>query len=207
MFRHPLHVLLLIMTALFQFPALAASAQILVLGDSLSAGYGLARNQAWPYLLEQRLKQEKRDYAVINASISGETTSGGLSRLPAALKQAKPDLVILALGANDGLRGLPVSSMKNNLESMIKQSQAAGAKVMLIGMRLPPNFGPAYTKTYDQAFADLAQQYKLAFLPFLLEGFAEKPEMFQADGLHPIAAAEPIILDHVWPVLKKLLKP
>lgn len=201
-FRH----LLLIALAMIQFPAFAALPTILVMGDSLSAGFGLARQQAWPSLLEQKLKQEKRDYAVANASISGETTSGGLSRLPAALKQFQPAVVIVALGANDGLRGLPVATMKSNLDAMIRQSQAAGAKVLLIGMHLPPNFGPDYTTAFDRAFADLAKQYKLPFLPFLLEGFAERPEMFQPDGLHPVAAAEPIILAHVWPELKKLLK-
>jgi len=179
---------------------------ILVFGDSLSAGYGLANGDAWPALLVQRLQAEKLDYGVVNASISGETSAGGRSRLPAALERTRPAVVVIALGANDGLRGLPVKQLRDNLVAMARACKAAKARVLLVGMRLPPNYGAAYTQAFDGAYAAVAKQEKLPLLPFLLEPVASDRASFQADGLHPVAAAQPKILEHVWPALKPLLK-
>ncbi len=189
---------------------------VLVFGDSLSAGYGLAREQSWPALLAQRLSQSPaqsptqstvtRRYTVVNASISGETTAGGRARLAQALQQHEPRVVIIELGANDGLRGLPIAAMRDNLAAMIGAARRAGAKVLLVGMRLPPNYGPDYTRDFEATFTALAKQEKVALLPFLLEPIASEPGAFQPDGLHPIAAAQPRILDHLWPALAPLLK-
>ncbi|MDO6385157.1 arylesterase [Uliginosibacterium sp. 31-12] len=184
----------------------ALAANILVWGDSLSAGYGIAQEQAWPQLLSRKLAAEGYRHTVINASISGETSAGGLSRLPAALTRDKPSIVIIELGANDGLRGLPVPAMRKNLDAMIRSAQASGARVMLIGMRMPPNFGPVYTQKFQQTYSELAQQYKTALLPFMMEGFAERSELFQSDNLHPTAEAQPLILANVWSALKPLLR-
>jgi acyl-CoA thioesterase-1 len=186
-------------------PAAAAEKRILVYGDSLSAGFGIAVKQSWPALLGQRLQANGSAFSVTNASISGETTAGGRARLAAALTQFKPRIVILALGANDGLRGLPVAAMKDNLAAMLKLAKKHGARVLLVGMRLPPNYGPKYTDEFDAAFRDLARREKVALLPFLLEPIALDREAYQADGLHPTAAAQPKILDHVWSALKPLL--
>jgi len=179
---------------------------ILIFGDSLSAGHGLANGQSWPSLLGQRLQAENSPYTVVNASISGETTAGGRTRLPAALERTKPAVVIIALGANDGLRGLPVKQLKENLVAMARVSKGARARVLLVGMRLPPNYGAAYTEEFDRAFATVAKQEKLPLLPFLLEPVAADRANFQPDGLHPVAATQSKILDHVWPALKPLLK-
>ncbi|NTV12121.1 MAG: arylesterase [Zoogloea sp.] len=184
----------------------AQAATILVWGDSLSAGYGLRTEEAWPTLLIKRLKEFGYSHSVVNASISGETSAGGRSRLPLALKQHKPQVVILELGANDGLRGLPVASMRDNLEDMIRNARGAGAKVLLVGMRMPPNYGPAYTEKFQSTFAELAERYRLGLVPFMMDGFADKPGLFQADGLHPVAAAQPRILDNIWPQLAPLLR-
>jgi acyl-CoA thioesterase-1 len=184
-----------------------AADKILVLGDSLSAGYGIAIEQSWPSLLNEHLKREKIPYTVVNASISGETTAGGRSRLPALLDREHPRVVILALGANDGLRGLPPQAMRANLDAMIAAAQSTGARVLIAGMQLPPNYGPDYTRNFSAVFRDLAQQRKIPLLPFLLEPIALDDTAFQADRLHPTAAAQPKILDHVWTVLKPLLKP
>jgi acyl-CoA thioesterase I len=178
---------------------------ILIFGDSLSAGHGLANGQAWPALLTQRLQAENIPYTVVNASISGETTAGGRTRLPAALERTRPAVVVIALGANDGLRGLPVKQLKENLVAMVRVSKAARARVLMVGMRLPPNYGAAYTEEFDRAFATVAKQEKLPLLPFLLEPIAADRANFQPDGLHPVAATQPKILDHVWPALKPLL--
>jgi acyl-CoA thioesterase-1 len=187
--------------------SLASAAEtVLVFGDSLSAGYGIAVRQSWPSLLAERLKQEKLPYTVVNASISGETTAGGRSRLPAALKQHRPAIVILALGANDGLRGLPISEARANLTQMTQAARASGARVLLAGMRLPPNYGTEYTRDFATLFSAVAKQEKTALLPFLLEPIAADDAAFQADRLHPTAAAQPKILDHVWLSLKPLLK-
>ncbi|MFA9441481.1 arylesterase [Uliginosibacterium sp. sgz301328] len=184
----------------------ALAASILVMGDSLSAGYGIEQAQAWPTLLDKKLKSEGYRYDVVNASISGETTAGGRSRIGAALDRAKPSVVIIELGANDGLRGLSLKAMRDNLDAMIRASQDVGARIVLVGMQMPPNFGQAYTQKFRDTFTDLSKQYKTALVPFLLDGFAQKRELFQADGLHPVAQAQPMVLDNVWPALKPLLK-
>jgi acyl-CoA thioesterase-1 len=190
---------------LFSLPASAAEKRILVYGDSLSAGYGIAVNQSWPALLGQRLQAGGSPFTVANASISGETTAGGRARFAAALEQFKPAIVILALGANDGLRGLPVTAMKDNLSFMVKLAKKQKLRVLLIGMHLPPNYGPKYTDEFHAAFRDLAQREKVPLLPFLLEPIALDRNAFQADGLHPTAAAQPKVLDHVWSALQPLL--
>lgn len=183
----------------------AAAATILVYGDSLSAAYGLAQREGWPALLQERLTTEKFNYQVMNASISGETTAGGASRIRATLATARPAVVILELGANDGLRGLPIEEMKRNLNRIIDACRDARAQVLMVGMRLPPNYGTRYTGAFAQAYADTAARYRLPLVPFLMEGFAEQRELFQSDGLHPVAAAEGRILDNIWPVLEPLL--
>jgi len=178
---------------------------ILVLGDSLSAEYGLQRGQGWVQLLANRLQQSGMKYSVVNASISGETTSGGRTRLPALLKRHRPSIVIIELGGNDGLRGLPVSRMQENLVAMVRASQAAGARVLLAGIRMPPNYGRDYTERFFEAYAAVAKQYKTALVPFLLEGFAESAEFFQPDRIHPSAQAQATILQTVLPVLDPML--
>ena len=195
----------LLLAILLALPAAAAEKRILVYGDSLSAGFGIAVRDSWPALLGQRLKAQGSTFVVANASISGETTAGGRTRFAAALSQFKPGVVILALGANDGLRGLPVPAMKENLQAMARQAKKAGARVLLVGMRLPPNYGPQYTRDFDAAYRDVARTEKLALLPFLLEPVALDSTAFQADGLHPTAAAQAKILDHVWGALKPLI--
>ena len=182
--------------------------RLLVFGDSLSAGFGIAVKDSWPALLAEKLKTvpgKAGAIEVVNASISGETTAGGRSRLDAALAQFPPRWVIIALGANDGLRGLPVAAMRANLQAMIKAAKKRGARVLLIGMRLPPNYGPDYTKSFEATFTGLARQEKVGLVPFLLEPVAGSRSNFLPDGLHPTAAAQPLILDHVWSGLKPLL--
>jgi acyl-CoA thioesterase-1 len=188
------------------YAAPGAERSILVFGDSLSAAYGIAQARGWVALLAERLKREHPHYIVVNASISGETTSGGAARIAKSLQQHKPAVVVLELGANDGLRGLPITQMKANLAAMIERSQKAGARVVLVGMKLPPNYGPEYTQAFESAFGELAKRYRTALVPFLLEGFAEKPELFQADRIHPTEAAQPLILERVWKALRPLLK-
>lgn len=182
---------------------------ILVVGDSLSAEYGLKRGTGWVALLEGRLAQEKIPARVVNASISGDTTSGGRTRLPALLAQHKPTHVVIELGGNDALRGLPVAGTEENLSHMVQASQKAGARVLLVGMQVPPNYGSDYTRRFSEVFAKVAKQHKTGLVPFFLEGVADLPDaraMFQADGIHPRAEAHPRMLDNVWPELKKLLK-
>ncbi|HZN85884.1 MAG TPA: arylesterase [Burkholderiales bacterium] len=179
---------------------------ILVYGDSLSAAYGIAEKRGWVALLGERLRRERPDYSVANASISGETSSGGLGRMARALAQHKPAVLVLELGANDGLRGLPVAQMKQNLSAMILQAQKAGARVVLVGMRIPPNYGPEYTREFEAAFADLAQRHRTARVPFLFAGMGEDLALFQPDRIHPTEAAQPILLDNVWKALRPLLK-
>lgn len=180
-------------------------AVILVLGDSLSAEYGLQRGQGWVQLLANRLQQTQSNYTVVNASISGETTSGGRTRLPALLKQHRPAIVIIELGGNDGLRGLPVTGMQENLSAMVRASQAGRARVVLAGIRIPPNYGRDYTERFYNAFATVAKQYDTALVPFLLEGFLDSADFFQADRIHPSAQAQARILQTVWPVLEPLV--
>ena len=184
----------------------AAAGVILVFGDSLSAGYGLRLNEAWPALLEQKLRAKGLRYSVVNASISGETTAGGRSRLDATLARHKPDVVIIALGANDGLRGLPLSEMRANLAAMVAASRKANARVVLVGMHMPPNYGPDYTQKFHRSFADVATAGGAALAPFMMEGFAEQRELFQSDGIHPTAPAQPLILGNIWPALTALLR-
>ena len=183
-----------------------ATQAIVVFGDSLSAGYGIQQNQGWAALLQARLTQQKLPYQVVNASISGETTSGGLARFSEMLATHKPSIVILELGANDGLRGLPVSDMRNNLNKMILQAKAANTKLLLVGMKIPPNYGQKYSRDFSASYAILAKQHKIKLVPFLLDGVAGKPSFIQDDGLHPIAAAQPALLDNVWKILGNMLK-
>ena len=185
--------------------ARAEAPVILVLGDSLSAGYGLPAEQGWVSLLQRRLAERGFPHQVVNASISGDTTSGGLSRLPAALERHRPALVILELGANDGLRGQPPMAMASNLARMIELSQQAGARVLLAEMRIPPNYGPLYTQKFQATFGELAKRYDIPLIPFLLEGVAGNPALTQDDGLHPRAEGQPRVLDNVWPTLEPLL--
>jgi acyl-CoA thioesterase-1 len=160
----------------------------------------------WVALLEERLKREHPDYSVANASISGETSAGGLARIGKVLEREKPAIVILELGANDGLRGLPVAAMKKNLSAIIERSQKSGARVLLIGMRLPPNYGDSYTRAFERAYTELAKQHRSMLLPFLLEGFGDKAELFQPDRIHPTEAAQAAVLNNVWRALAPLLR-
>jgi acyl-CoA thioesterase-1 len=181
-------------------------ATLLVLGDSLSAEYGLPRDAGWVRLLADRLAKEAPQYSVVNASISGETTSGGRTRLPQLLKQHQPSIVVLQLGANDGLRGLSLAAMRENLAAMVEASRAAGAQVLLIGMRIPPNYGREYADRFAAVYAQVAAEQKAALVPFLLDGFAENLEYFQADRIHPAERAQPRMLENVWPQLSPLLR-
>ncbi|WP_344761153.1 arylesterase [Actimicrobium antarcticum] len=185
--------------------AYSASKAVLVLGDSLSAEYGLSRGDGWVALLEKRLAEAKIDATVVNASISGETTSGGKSRLSALLAKNRPAVVVVELGANDGLRGLALSDTQKNLREIINTSKKAHARVVLVGMQLPPNYGTDYTKRFAAQFPALAKETRSALVPFMLEGVVTQPQLFQADRIHPTAAAHPIILDNIWPHLKPLL--
>jgi acyl-CoA thioesterase-1 len=185
--------------------ARAEAPVILVFGDSISAGYGLPLEQGWVELLKARLKSQGYGDHVVNASVSGETTAGGLARLPRALELHHPGIVILELGGNDGLRGLPVAQMRANLTQMATLSTAAGAKVLLLGMRMPPNYGPEYTKQFAMVFSDLATERKISLVPFLLTDIALSPALLQDDNIHPNALGQPILLDNVWPFLKPLL--
>jgi acyl-CoA thioesterase I len=197
--------------ALFVLIVASASARaeapvILVFGDSISAGYGLARvEQGWVELLKTRLSTQGYGYQVVNASVSGETTAGGLARLPRALELHHPNIVILELGGNDGLRALPTPQMRANLKQMIELATAAGAKVLLLGMRMPPNYGQQYTDQFAMVFSDLAHDKKLPLVPFLLTDIALSPTLLQGDDIHPNAAGQPVLLENVWPLLKPLL--
>ena len=186
----------------------AANPTILVVGDSLSAEYGLARGSGWVALLDARLAQAKIAASIVNASISGDTTSGGRTRLPALLAQHKPGIVVIELGANDALRGLPLTMTRDNLTAMTQAAKAAGARVLIVGMQLPPNYGRKYGDEFAGLFADVAKAERTALVPFLLKGVADGPQaetLFQPDRIHPTAQAHAIILDNVWPVLKPLL--
>ncbi|HNV88132.1 MAG TPA: arylesterase [Methylotenera sp.] len=179
---------------------------IVVFGDSLSAAYGIPQDDGWVALLQQRLNAQKLNYQVVNASISGETTSGGLSRFANMLKLQKPNFVLIELGGNDGLRGLNASETHNNLETMIQQAKKSKAKVLLIGMKIPPNYGLKYSRQFSENYRTLAKKHGAALVPFLLEGVAGNPDLIQADGLHPTAAAQAKILENVWPELNKILR-
>jgi acyl-CoA thioesterase-1 len=186
---------------LFAGPVAAAERVLLVVGDSLSAGYNMRLDQAWPSLLQQRLQGNGHSYRVVNASITGDTTQGGRARLPRLLANHAPDMVIIELGGNDGLRGLSLQVTRDNLSAMIEASLEAGADVLLTGIMLPPNYGPAYTEKFQAIYPQLAAQYDLPLVPFLLEGIALDPELMMADGIHPTASAQPRLLDNVWSVL------
>jgi len=183
-----------------------AGPAILVYGDSLSAAYGISQKDGWVTLLQERLKQKRLDYTVVNPSVSGETSSGGASRIAATLAQYQPAIVILALGSNDGLRGLPLKQMRENLAHILSASQRAGARVLLVGMKLPPNYGSQYTRDFEAVFVALARQYRTALVPFALDGTAGNRELFLDDNLHPAAQAQPIILENVWKELGPMLK-
>ena len=189
--------------------AQGARPKVLVVGDSLSAEYGLARGQGWVALLEQKLAAERLLWQVVNASISGDTTSGGRSRLPALLKEHKPRVVVIELGGNDALRGLPLAMTQANLSEMARGAKAAGAQVLVVGMAVPPNYGRAYGESFTALFGTVARAQGAALVPFLLAGVADVPnadDLFQADRIHPKAAAHPKMLANVWPVLRPLLK-
>jgi acyl-CoA thioesterase-1 len=199
--------------ALFSMPFTARAANapeparpvIVVLGDSISAEYGLPRDTGWVALMRQRLADQRIDYSVANASISGDTTSGGRARLPALMQRLKPSIVIIELGANDALRGVPLSTTEDNLRTIIEQAQQGHAQVVLIGMYVPPNYGPDYTQKFHGLYGDLSKELRVPLVPFLLAGIADKPDMFQADQIHPTQQAQPVLLNNVWPAVKPLL--
>lgn len=200
---HALAALLMLSAAA---SAYSAPKTVLVLGDSLSAEYGLARGAGWVALAEKKLKDEKIDAVLVNASVSGETTSGGRTRLPALLAKYKPALVVIELGANDGLRGLPVKAAEANLRAMTEAAAKAGAKVMLVGMRIPPNYGRDYSEQFFAMYGALSKEFNAPLVPFMLDGVADKTQLFQPDRLHPLAQAHPTILANIWPVLQKTIK-
>lgn len=206
--QHHKIILKLALVGLISSPLLAQAAKpiILVYGDSLSAAYGIAQEQGWVVLLQHRIDEKKLNYTVINASISGETTSGGLSRIKAALKQHRPQWILIELGANDGLRGLPIKEMRKNLNAMIIMSQKYKTKVILVGMKIPPNYGLKYTNDFKESYEMLAKQYQLPLVPFLLDSVAGNHELIQEDGLHPLAKAQPTVLNNIWDILKDVIK-
>ena len=183
---------------------LAAKPVILIYGDSLSAAYGLSQQQGWVTLLQNKI-ESVYPYTVVNASISGETTSGGLSRFSSTLAKVKPSIVVLELGANDGLRGLPIKNMGENLKAMIQQSKKSGAKTLLLGMKIPPNYGPQYTQSFTDTYVQLSKEFQVPLVPFMLENVAAKSQLIQDDGLHPNALGQPIILENLCPLLEPLL--
>lgn len=193
-------------SVLFCHAVHAESPKIVVYGDSLSAAYGIPKEQGWVNLLQNKLGAAGYPHQVINASISGETSSGGLSRIRNTLSQHKPELLILELGANDGLRGLPVSEMQSNLGQIIEIARQEKIRVLLLGMLIPPNYGPRYTQDFSNSYRKLAEKYSLPLLPFFLDGIAGKPELIQDDGLHPNAKAQPLLLENVWKALAPSLK-
>lgn len=198
----------LIVASLVAMPANAKVANpqaIVIFGDSLSAAYGIKQDEGWVALLQQRLNEQKIFGQVVNASISGETTSGGLSRFADMLKQQNPNIVVIALGGNDGLRGLNVTEINSNLDKMILQAKAINAQVLLLGVKIPPNYGLKYSQQFSDNYQQLAKKHAIKLVPFFLDGVAGNPKLIQADGLHPLATAQPKILDNVWPTLKTML--
>lgn len=183
----------------------AAAGTVLVVGDSISAALGLETSQGWVSLLQKKLDSERIDHRVVNASISGDTSAGGAARLPALLGEHKPEVVIIELGGNDGLRGQPPAQLQQNLASMVEQSRQVGAKVLVLGMRLPPNYGKRYTDAFARVFSDVAKEQQVPLVPFFLEGVGGVEGMMQADGIHPAAGAQPRLLENVWPSLQPLL--
>ena len=191
--------------AAFATSSYSASKTVLVLGDSLSAEYGLPRGTGWVALLEKRLKAEKIEATIVNASISGETTSGGKNRLPGLLTKHHPAIIIIELGGNDGLRGLSIKASEENFRMMISASKKSHAKLLLLGMKIPPNYGHDYTEQFSKLYPKLAIETKIALVPFILKGIADKPQLFQADRIHPTTEAQSIMLDNIWPYIKPLL--
>ena len=200
----PLAALLAAALLAAALPAAAAARTLLVFGDSLSAAYGLSPEQGWVHLLGERASG--LGWRVVNASISGETTAGGLRRLPGDLARHKPAVVVIALGANDALRGQPIAGIRDNVEKMIRLARQARAEPVLVGLMIPPNYGIDYAAGFRNLYPALATKHRIALVPFLLEGFADKPDMFQADQMHPTAAAQPLVLDNVWKTLEPLLR-
>ncbi|MFZ6656087.1 arylesterase [Undibacterium sp. TJN19] len=203
--KHLQHLIVLAVFAISATPAYSASKTLVVLGDSLSAEYGLARGKGWVALLEKRLQEKKMDTSVINASISGDTTSGGKARFAHLLEKFHPDVVIVELGGNDALRGLSLNASEANFKAIIEMAQAKHAKVLLVGMRIPPNYGPDYSERFFSLYAKLAKNMRVPLVPFLLEGVVDNDALFQADRIHPLAEAHPTILNNVWPHLLPLL--
>ena len=196
----------LVVLVLLAAPLARAEQVVLVFGDSLSAAYGISPSQGWVALLGERIARANLPWRVVNASVSGETTSGGLRRLPEDLRRHKPGVVLIALGPNDALRGQPVANARANLERMVAETRKAKAEPVLIGFMIPPNYGIDYAREFHEMYLQLAKRNRLALVPFLLEGVAERREMFQADQLHPTAAAQPRLLDNVWPVVEPVLR-
>jgi len=203
--KRVLRTVALLVLAAFTMNAYSASKTIVVLGDSLSAEYGLARGEGWVNLLQKKLETGKISAAIVNASISGETTSGGATRLQALLDKHKPAVVVIELGANDALRGLSLTATQQNLRAMVAAAQKAKARVLLVGMQIPPNYGTDYTRQFAALYPKIAKETKSALVPFMLQGVADKANLFQADRIHPSAEAHPIILNNIWPQLKPLL--
>jgi acyl-CoA thioesterase I len=201
-----LRALSFVALSLLMVNAYSASKTVLVLGDSLSAEYGLPRGAGWVSLLEKKLKENQIDANVVNASISGETTSGGRARLPSLLDKYRPNLVILELGGNDGLRGLPVAATQANIRAMVMASKKVKSKVLLVGMQIPPNYGRDYAENFSRLYTTTAKEAGIPLVPFLLAEIADKPQLFQADRIHPTAEAHPIMLNNIWPHLKPLLQ-
>jgi acyl-CoA thioesterase I len=199
-------VMLLLLLATMIANAAAGERVLLVMGDSLSAAYGLRSEQGWVHMLQERLAEQEAQWRVVNASISGETTAGGASRVAQEIARHRPDAVLIALGANDGLRGLPLDAAQANLQRMIDAAREAGAEVLLVGMQMPPNYGPDYTRMFQAMYRELAERNRIALLPFLLEPIATEREAFMADNLHPVASAQLRLLDHVWPALEPVLQ-
>ena len=197
-----------LLLALLLLPTLHAAPQptILVFGDTISAAYGIRVEEGWVSLLQKKLASQGYGYRVVNASVSGETTGGGLARLPRALEQHRPAILILELGGNDALRGLPLADVRSNLDGIIRKSQAAGARVVLAGMRMPPNYGPRYSQEFQTIYSDLSREHRVPLIPFVLEDVALDASLMQADGLHPNAQAQPKLLNEIWPRLEPLLK-
>jgi len=209
LFNHRFRVFLLTLTvatlALAGRAAADSTYTLMVYGDSLSAAYGIEESQGWVELLSRKLADEDFPYQVVNGSVSGETTTGGLSRLPAMLDSYRPDLVILELGGNDGLRGLPLNAIRQNLVTMVEMSRESGAEVLLAGIQIPPNYGPRYTEPFYQQFSEIAKELDLPLVPFLIDGIPQQPELMQNDGIHPRAEAQGMIVENVWPVLAPML--
>jgi acyl-CoA thioesterase-1 len=197
---------LVTLAALFVAAGASAGQTIVVVGDSLSSGYGLKDGQSWVAMLRERLDAEAYGYDVVNASIAGDTSAGGLARLPRLLEQHSPAVVVIELGGNDGLRGQPVETLRANLAKMIELSQQRGARVLLAGMRIPPNYGPAYTRSLAAVYPELAMRYSVTLVDFLLDGVALHPELMQYDGIHPNAAGQKVVFENVWRVLRGVLR-